>query len=172
MNKRDETGRFVSADKQEDSYGYYSNLLKKPFATLDELKGAEAEYKKAHEVGLRRTEERKAAAREVEEKIKAMSQANAEAAIAKRKAWKTYVTECQKAKEAYDKAVDEANAKVAEAHAEYKRILNGFCKKYGPYHQTITFINGPSTDYEVKSVNKDFSPWSELDEVVEQFLRF
>lgn len=169
MNKRDETGRFVSADKQEDSYGYYSNLLKKPFATLDELKGAEAEYRKAHEAELKKSEERKAASKEVEEKINAMSQANAEAAVARRKAWKTYVAECQKAKEAYDKAVDEANAKVAEAHAEYERVLADFCKKHGPYHQTITFVNGPSADYEVKSVNKDFSPWSELTEVMNKF---
>ena len=95
------------------SYGYYSKLLNKPFDTVEELKAAEDEYNKAHEVELRKTEERKAKAKAIEA------------------AYKHSMDVRRTAQQA-----------IREADEEYYKLRNEFVKEYGSYHVSYSNTNG------------------------------
>lgn len=144
--KKDEKGRFVSAEKEEShSYGYYSNLLKKPFDSLDELKKAEDDYNQAHKAELEKAEARKTEAKKVEEALKAQAEASAQARVDKRKAYKEYLSKCDEARAAYLEACDKANETANIAYKDYQEKLKGFCDKYGSFHTTMNFVSGPTS---------------------------
>ena len=103
-----ETKEEVVVEKEANNYGYYSKLLKKPFDTLEELKAAEEEYNKANAEKIKLAEEKKAAAKEIEEAYK--------------KAMDTRKL---------------ASQMIQEADAEYMKLRNDFIKKYGSYHVSV-----------------------------------
>ena len=113
MRERDESGRFVSANKEEQknelSYGFYSKLLNKPFDSLEQLQSAELEYRKANDEKLKAAEEKKARAKEVEEAYKNMLQVR-----------------------------KECNEKIREADKKYNDLVDAFVKDYKYYHMTYT----------------------------------
>lgn len=95
------------------SYGYYSKLLKKPFDKLEDLKTAEDEYNKAHEAELKKAEERKIRAKEIEEAYKHSMQVR-----------------------------KDANELIRKADEAYYKLRNDFIKDYGSYHVSYSNSNG------------------------------
>jgi len=114
----------VTAPKAEDSVWVYSQLLKKPFATLDELKEAEDEYNKAHAEEIRRAEERKVRAKEVED------------------AYKATLDVRRQAKEIIDEANRKASEMIRNAEGHYNNVKEEFIKDYGSFHMSYTNNNG------------------------------
>ena len=100
---------------KEESYDvvYRSKLLNKEFTDLEELKKAEADYNAVHEVEIKKAEERKAAAKEIEEAYKH--------AMAVRK---------------------EAKEAIRKADEEYYKLRDEFVNKYGSYHVSYSNKDG------------------------------
>ena len=92
---------------------YYSELLHKPFDTVEELEKAESEKKAQLDALKDKTKERTKRAKEVEN------------------AYKNWVD----LKEKYFNELD-------EAYEKYEELLNKFVKDYGSFHMTITNDNG------------------------------
>lgn len=103
---RDEKGRFIKEEETTD-YGFYSNVLKKVFSTLDELKEAEKKHRKEKETELKANEEKKLFAKRVEG------------------LYKNYLD-----------VADKANKQIAEAHDAYLKARKEFIDKYHSYHMS------------------------------------
>jgi hypothetical protein len=91
-----------------ENYGVYSWLLNKPFKTKEELLKAEAEYNKAHEKELKEKEEKKQAAKKVED------------------AYNNYI-----------KVTREANKQIQEAYDKFLDAGREFGNKYKTFHMSI-----------------------------------
>lgn len=127
--------------KTENSYGFYSKVLNKPFDTVEELKEAEVEFAKAHEAELKAKEEKKAAAKAVEDAATLRITAEIEAKKQKAEAYKHYLETC-----------DAIDAKVNETREAENKALKDFCDKYGSFHTTLTIGNTTyNYSYEVNS---------------------
>ena len=91
---------------------YYSELLKKYFDTEKEATEAEDAYNKAHAEELKRAEEKKARANEVDQ------------------AYTDYVNVCK-----------ECNSKIKESYKKYLDLRNQFIKDYNTkYHASYDII--------------------------------
>lgn len=102
--------------KQEvdGDYIFYSKLLKKPFETVKELRDAEYEYYKAHEEEIKKTNEKKALAKKVED------------------AYKKYLEVLEDGQ----KRINQINQEVAKVKNEYITAKNEFIDTYGSFHMT------------------------------------
>ena len=155
--QRDASGRFTPKAKEEvasaptkelDNYGFYSKLLKKPFDSLEELRKEEEEYHKVHAVELKKAEERKTEAKEIENLIKARDEIAAQGLQRKKAAAEKYSKTEQEARKEY---MDECNAVEAanrEACSKLDDKLKAFCQKNpGGYHATIRYDDGSTKTY-------------------------
>lgn len=147
MLKRDEHGKFAPTKEVED-FGYYSKLLKKPFDTKEELKAAEKEYNDAHAVELKKAEERKTEAKEIEEAIKHRDELLEKSYKTKNDAYRTYLEAVESARKAYEETCGSVEAETREAAKAVDEKLREFCKKYpGGYHATIKYDDGTTKTY-------------------------
>ncbi len=127
MKKINEQERVMGeSNAQAADFMYYSKLLQKPFADLDELRAAEAELKKQEEEKQNAANAKKEAAKLVEDAIKSRIEAEQEAKKTKAEAYQTYLEICENA----DKLI------AAKIKTE-KEALRMFCEKYGSFHSTI-----------------------------------
>ena len=101
---------------------YYSELLHKPFTTVEELEKAEQEKREQLDALKVKTQERTIRAKEVEN------------------AYKNWV----ELKNKYFKEID-------DAYEKYEELLNKFVKDYGSFHMTYTNENGVET-YNLKEI--------------------
>ena len=141
------------ANAQAADFMYYSLLLQKPFTDLDELRAAEAEVKKQEEEKQNAANAKKAAAKIVEDAIKARIEAQQESKKVKAEAYKAYLEVCENA----DKLV-EIKAKTEQ------EALRIFCEQYGSFHSTvkigdITYDCNYSTEERVDPFKKLLSFW-------------
>jgi alpha-mannosidase len=141
------------ANAQAEDFMYYSKLLQKPFADLDELRAAEAELKKQEEEKQNAANAKKAAAKIVEDAIKARVEAQLEAKRVKAEAYQAYLEVCEKA----DKVV-EIKAKTEQ------EALKIFCEQYGSFHSTVkigdvTYDCNYSTEERVDPFRKLLNLW-------------
>lgn len=170
--KKDEKGRFVSAKQEESpSYGYYSNLLQKPFDSLDELKKAEGDYNQAMKESFDKARAKREEAKKVEEAIKAQAEASAQARVEKRKAYKEYLSKCDEARAAYLEACNKANETANEAYKDYQEKLRCFCEKYGSFHTTMNFVSGP-TSYSITTDQDTDNPFQLMSEITKRFFEW
>ena len=126
INEQTQEKVMGESNAQATDYMYYSRLLQKPFADLDELRAAEAEVKKQEEEKQNAANAKKEAAKLVEDAIKSRIEAQQEAKKTKAEAYKTYLEVCENA----DKLVELK----AKTENEALRI---FCEKFGSFHSTI-----------------------------------
>ena len=126
INEQTQEKVIGESNAQATDYMYYSRLLQKPFADLDELRAAEAEVKKQEEEKQNAANAKKEAAKLVEDAIKSRIEAQQEAKKTKAEAYKTYLEVCENA----DKLVE------LKAKTE-KEALRVFCEKFGSFHSTI-----------------------------------
>lgn len=106
-------------NKKEQSYGFYSKILNKPFDNLEELKKAEKEYSDKKILELQKSNEKKTAAKKVED-----------ARLKYVKLVETNNTTRKQLKENENKT-----------YQEYMELRNAFIDKYGFYHCTFTKSN-------------------------------
>ena len=126
INEQTQEKVMGESNAQAADYMYYSRLLQKPFADLDELRAAEAELKKQEEEKQNAANAKKEAAKLVEDAIKSRIEAEQEAKKTKAEAYKAYLEICENA----DKLI------AAKIKTE-KEALRMFCEKYGSFHSTI-----------------------------------
>lgn len=126
INEQPQEKVMGESNAQAADYMYYSRLLQKPFADLDELRAAEAELKKQEEEKQNAANAKKEAAKLVEDAIKSRLEAEQQAKKTKAEAYQTYLEICENA----DKLI------AAKIKTE-KEALRMFCEKYGSFHSTI-----------------------------------
>lgn len=106
---------------------YTSEVTNKTYKTVEELELAEKEWEEAHNAELKAKEEKKAAAKKVEDAITLRIQTEQEAVKAKAEAYKAFLETC-----------DEIDAKINETKVAEKEALTDFCDRYGAFHTTLT----------------------------------
>lgn len=129
--------RGIPQEELDYEVTYRSKLLNKEFTSLDELREAEATYKKENEAKLAAAEKRKTDADLVGESYKAYYNAVKE----KTEADKNALEKCQEAiktaKDEYYQALESSGEYVKGFKNTYEEVLEAFIKTYGSYHQTI-----------------------------------
>lgn len=123
-------------DAQREAIVYRSKLLNKYFEEYDDMLRAEAEFKRQNEAKLQKVEEKKTAAKKVED---------------------AYKKALEVRKEAYKQIEDAEN--------DFYKARQEFVDKYGSWHMTYTNENGEDKFYTsdtfnwVNEVMKDFFGW-------------
>lgn len=109
------TKEMVAEPKTEETYSvcYKSKLLNKYFDSKEELEQAENKYHEENDAKLKLIEEKKTRAKEVED---------------------AYLN--------YQKAREEAFAKISEAEKKWIELRDKFSKDYNGYHMTYINNNG------------------------------
>ena len=123
--------------KETLDYGFYSNVLKKPFERLDDLKKAEYVYYEEQKAKEDKAAQKKADAKVVEDAFKALNAA--------RKAYKEdltaltkeYSEELEHLKKAYELGKKDIHNKLAAAEDAYSKALKEFTSKHDQYHVTL-----------------------------------
>jgi len=110
--------------KEEADFQFWSNILKRPFATVAELKEAENKYS------------------EEEKKKKELSQTKKERAEEIQNAYKELLDTKKKADEIINKARQEAFKLIETKEHCYNELVNSFCRDYGSYHMSYSNANG------------------------------
>lgn len=113
-------------EKEMIDYGFYSNLLNKPFGTLKELRTAEDEFKKKNAAEIAKKEERRVDSAKVSD------------------AYQKYMNACRK-----------ANEDIAKARSEWLGERQKFIDKYNSFHMSYTNDNGKE-EITVCDAFKDF----------------
>ena len=131
----------MKKEQEAVSYGFYSKLLKKPFDSLEELKAAEDEYNKAHAEELRKAEERKTRAKEVED------------------AYRSALEVRKEAKKIIDEANKKASDMIRDTERHYDELKNAFVKDYGSFHMSYTNNNGQEIISFSDLIDSFFKPW-------------
>lgn len=118
-------------------YSYYSNVLNKPFASIDELRVAEA----AHYAEIKAKEDKAAAkkadAAKVEDAFKALNQARREYKEKLTQLTKEYGEELTRMKKAFELGKKDIHNNLAAAEHVYADALKEFTNKYEQYHMCI-----------------------------------
>ena len=127
-------------------------LAGKQFETMEALEEAEAKVSEEAKKKQEAADAKKAKAESVKAAIVARMEAEANAKKAEAEAYRAYL-----------RVADEEKKKVAAKKAEEKSLLDGFCKEYGYFHDTIK-IGDASYDYRYGCSGSiiDFAPVSLL----------
>jgi len=115
-------------------YKVYSEVLKRPFDSIEELEKAEAELVKKEEEKKLKSQEKKKAADLVQEAYKN-----------RQEVYKKAKEIIEEAKKSYIQVQKEAQELINKADAKYKEVLDSFLEKYDNYHFTINDSNGITT---------------------------
>lgn len=145
-------------DKAIRDYSYYSNTLKAPFDSIEELREAEAAYHAKIAEKENKAAVKKADAAKVEDAFRALN--------ATRKTYKEKLAACtaaysedlKKLKAAFESEKQTIQAELATAEADYAAKLKAFTDKYPEgYHLTLkdgdfeTTIAGHAVNGDTKS---------------------
>jgi uncharacterized protein (DUF342 family) len=155
--------------KETLDYGFYSNVLKKPFERLEDLKKAEYVYYEEQKAKEDKAAQKKADAQKVEEAFKALNAA--------RKAYKEelsqlteeYSTALAELKETFEFGKKDIHDKLAVAEDNYSNTLKEFTSKYDQYHMTLkdgdfeTTISGSgNTSKLAADLSKSSDPYADI----------
>ena len=129
----------VKVDLGENAiaYSYYSNVLNKPFASLPELREAEAAYYAEQKAKEDKIAQKKADAQKVEEAFKAMNAARREYKEKLTQLTKEYSEELATLKKAFELGKKDIQDTLAAAEDNYSKALKEFTSKYEQYHVTL-----------------------------------
>ena len=123
--------------KETLNYGFYSNVLQKPFERLDDLKKAEEVYFAEQKAKEDKVAQKKADAQKVEDAFKAL---NATRKIYKEKLaqlTKEFSEELEHLKKAFELGKADIHNDLATAEENYATALKEFTDKYENYHMTL-----------------------------------
>lgn len=145
----------VEAKKPTDNaslgYGFYSNVLKKPFENLAELKRAEEVYYAELKAKEDKASQKKADAQKVEDSFKALNAARKEYKEKLTQLTQEYADELTNIKKAFELGKKDITSKLSAAEDTYAKALKEFTDKHPEgYHLTLrdsdfeTTISGSS----------------------------
>ena len=130
-------GAQSACEKTELDYGFYSNILKKPFERLEDLKKAEEVYYAEQKAKEDKATQRKADAQKVEDAFKALNAARKTYKETLSQLTKEYAEALDSLKQAYDLGKKDITGKLAEAEDTYSKALKEFTDKYDQYHLSL-----------------------------------
>lgn len=146
--------------KNDIGYGFYSNVLKKPFESLDDLKKAEYVYFEEQKAKEEKACQKKADAKKVEDAFKALNAARKEYKEQTTQLTDEYTQAVKDIKAAYDLGIKDIRKKLADAEDTYSKALKEFTAAHPEgYHLTLkdgdfeTTISGSSNINEKKANN-------------------
>lgn len=123
---------------QNPTYSYYSNVLKKPFASVAALKDAEASYYAELKAKEDKVTQKKADAKKVEDAFKMMNAARRVYKETITELTTNYTEDLKKLKAAFEKDKQAISEALAKAEEEYSAALKAFTDKYPEgYHLTL-----------------------------------
>ena len=154
------TGTCACTDKHTDEketldYGFYSNILKKPFERLEDLKNAEVVYYEELKAKEDKAAQKKADAKKVEDAFKALNAARKAYKEDLTQLTKEYSEELENLKKAYELGKKDINNTLAAAEDAYSQALKEFTDKYENYH--ICLKDG---DFET-TISGGYSCWDD-----------
>ena len=131
-------------------YGFYSNVLKKPFDNLAELKRAEEVYYAELKAKEDKASQKKADAQKVEDAFKALNAARKEYKEKLTQLTQEYANELANLEKAFKLGKTDIQNALAAAEETYSKALKEFTDKHESYHLTLrdgdfeTTISGSS----------------------------
>ena len=144
------------------TYGYYSNLLQKPFDSVEELKEAEAAYYAELKAKEDKAAAKKADAAKVEDAFKALNQARKDYKEKLAQLTAEYSKALVDLKNTFDYGKKAIQDDLAAAEDNYSTTLKEFTDKHQQYHLTLkdgdfeTTISGShNSNTDVKKLDKD-----------------
>ena len=165
IGKIDKTETTINSN----DYCYYSNLLQKPFATVEELKKAEAK----HYAELKAKEDKAAAKKQDALKVEcAFKELNAARKIFKEdleEAQSAYHKNLKALKDDFEKAKAEIYARLSEKENAYSDALKAFTAKH-PEGYHLTLKDGDfETTIGATASSKNNSPFNDLFDLIFRF---
>lgn len=119
-----------TGEKKTPSYGFYSNVLKKPFERLDDLEKAEYVYFEEQKLKENKAATKKADANKVEDAFKALNAARKVYKEDLAQLTKEYSETLADLQKAFDIGSKDIKAKLAAAEEAYSTALKEFSDKY------------------------------------------
>ena len=124
--------------KETLDYGFYSNVLKKPFERLDDLKKAEEVYYAEQKAKEAKVNQKKTDAKKVEDAFRALNVARKTYKEDLAQLTKEYSEALEKSKKAFDFGRKDIQKSLATAEDNYAAALKEFNEKYKEgYHLTL-----------------------------------
>ena len=119
-------------------YGFYSNILNKPFERLDDLMKAEEVYFAEQKAKEDKAAQKKADAQKVEDAFKALNAARKVYKEDLTQITKEYAESLEDLKKAYELGKKDITSKLAEAEGTYQTALKEFTDAHPEgYHLTL-----------------------------------
>jgi tRNA(Glu) U13 pseudouridine synthase TruD len=154
-------------EKETLDYGFYSNVLKKPFERLEDLKQAEYVYFEEQKAKEDKAAQKKADAQKVEDAFKALNAARKVYKEDLIQLTKEYSDELDDLKKAFELGKKDIQDKLAEAEDSYADALKEFTAthpegfhitlKDGDFETTISGSNKTNSSSEaMKTINDAF----------------
>lgn len=148
-------------EKETLDYGFYSNVLKKPFERLEDLKQEEALYYAEQKAKEDKASARRAEAKKVEYAFKALNAARKEYKENMTQLTTEYAEELESLKKAYELGKKDIRNKLVEAEESFEKAHKEFTAahpegyhltlKDGDFETTISGAKTISTDNAIKS---------------------
>ena len=124
-------------EKETLDYGFYSNVLNKPFERLEDLKKAEYVYYEEQKVKEDAATQKKADAQKVEDAFKALNAARKTYKEELAALTKEYSEELEHLKKAFELGKKDIYETLGKAEEVYSAALKEFTDKYDNYHMTL-----------------------------------
>ena len=138
MTKKTCNNNCNCGEKETLDYGFYSNVLKKPFERLEDLKKAEYVYYEEQKLKEDKAAQKKADAQKVEAAFKALNAARKEYKEKLSQLTKEYSEELETLKKAFELGKKDIHNTLAAADETYSKTLKEFTTKYPEgYHLTL-----------------------------------
>ena len=126
-----------SGEKETLDYGFYSNVLQKPFERLDDLKKAEYVYHEEQKAKETKVIQKKADAQKVEDAFKALNAARKEYKGKLTQLTKEYAEALENLNKAFELGKKDIHNTLAMAEEVYQAALKEFTDKYDSYHVSL-----------------------------------
>ena len=127
----------TTTEKESLGYGFYSNVLQKPFERLEDLKKAEYVYYEEKKAKEDKAAQKKNDAQVVEGAFKALNAARKDYKEKLSQLTKEYSEELDSLKKAYELGKKDIHNTLAAAEENYKAALKEFTDKYDTYHLSL-----------------------------------
>jgi hypothetical protein len=144
-----------TGEKETLDYGFYSNILKKPFERLVDLKRAEEVYYAEQKAKEDKATQKKVDAQKVEDAFKALNTARKDYKEKLTQLTTEYSEELTRLKKAFELGKKDLQNKLAAAEDNYSSALKEFTGKYDNYHMTLKDGDFETTISGSSKVSKD-----------------
>lgn len=119
------------------TYSFYSNVLNKPFASVEELEKAESAYFEEQKAKEDKASKKKEDAKKVEDAFKALNAARKEYKEKLNQLTTEYSEALTNLKNAFDLGKKDITSKLTTAEDTYAKALKEFTDKYESYHLSL-----------------------------------